>query len=344
MAGAKIPRVLFLRGNVEDYLGDSLLHGLRTVLGAHCVDFPKAETLYRSHPPERRAALYGRGFTLYGLLEDIELDRNRVLDAARAGDFDLVVFGDIWRDFGTYVGLAPELDPARVAVLDGADSPHLYPYSGRWLARREWRFLPRAHTRHRYFKRELTPETLRSRLYRGLPERVCARLPVPDRILPIAFSIPEEHVVDRVPPKRREFASHVVDPEVRRILVEEPEGYLFTRVEDYYADLRSSRFGITTKRAGWDCLRHYELAANGCVPCFRSLGAKPPLCAPHGLGAGNCITYGDAHDLIAATRRIDDDAYAALAEGALAWARANTTRRRALEFLRANGLEAPADD
>jgi hypothetical protein len=136
----------------------------------------------------------------------------------------------------------------------------------------------------------------------------------------------------------------VVDPEVRRILVEEPEGYLFTRVEDYYADLRSSRFGITTKRAGWDCLRHYELAANGCVPCFRDLGAKPPRCAPHGLGAGNCITYGDAHDLVAQTRRIDDEAYQALAEGALAWARANTTRRRAVEFLRANGLEAPADD
>lgn len=342
--GARLPRVLFLRGNVEDYLADSLLHGLRTVLGDACVDFPKAETLYDSHPPERRARLYGRGFTLYGLLEDGDIDRNRVLDAARAGDFDLVVFGDVWRDFGTYLALAPELDPDRVAVLDGADSPHLFPYSGRFLARREWRFLPRAHTRHRYFKRELTPGTLRSRLYRGVPERLCARLPVPRRIHPIAFSIPEEHVVAEVPVKRREFGSHVVDPEVRRALPAEPEGYLFTRMEDYYADLRAARFGITTKRAGWDCLRHYEIAANGCVPCFRRLGDKPPRCAPHGLDATNCVIYGDAHDLMAQVRRMDDPAYAERAAAALGWARANTTRRRAHEFLAANGLpvEAPA--
>ena len=38
-----------------------------------------------------------------------------------------------------------------------------------------------------------------------------------------------------------------------------------------------SRFGVTTKKSGWDCMRHYELAASGCVPCFRDLEEKPAM-------------------------------------------------------------------
>ena len=34
------PSVLFLTVNIEDYLPDSLFHGLRTVLGASVLDFP----------------------------------------------------------------------------------------------------------------------------------------------------------------------------------------------------------------------------------------------------------------------------------------------------------------
>jgi len=40
------------------------------------------------------------------------------------------------------------------------------------------------------------------------------------------------------------------------------------------------------KRGGWDCLRHYEIAAAGAVPCVRQLEGKPSSCAPHGLQAG----------------------------------------------------------
>ena len=64
------------------------------------------------------------------------------------------------------------------------------------------------------------------------------------------------------------------------------------------ADLARSRFAITTRRGGWDCLRHYEIAAAGAVPCFRQLEAKPARCAPHGLRPGsNCLSYHDWPDL-----------------------------------------------
>src|SRR3954465_315615 len=64
------PRVLFLTPDVEDYLADSLLHGLRQVLGEQCVDWPKREVVYDTFPADRRPQLYGRGFTLYGGLPE----------------------------------------------------------------------------------------------------------------------------------------------------------------------------------------------------------------------------------------------------------------------------------
>ena len=107
------------------------------------------------------------------------------------------------------------------------------------------------------------------------------------------------------------------------------------------ADLRRSRFGITTKRKGWDALRHYEIAAAGTVPCFRDLGRKPPRCAPHGLVPGrNCLSYTGADDLLAQVDGLEGERYRALATGALDWARANNTRRRAQELLSVLGLAA----
>ena len=75
------------------------------------------------------------------------------------------------------------------------------------------------------------------------------------------------------------------------------------------------------------------------MPCFRDLDRKPSRCAPHGLEPGrNCLTYSDADDLLRQIDLVSDERYAVLQRGALDWARANTTRRRAEEFLRAMGF------
>ena len=140
--------------------------------------------------------------------------------------------------------------------------------------------------------------------------------------------------------KRKEWPAHIVDPEVAE-RVGGQTAYAFDDAAAYHDDLRGSRFGVTVKRAGWDALRHYEIAANGAVPCFRDLDRKPAGCAPHGLVDGaNCISYRNADDLLARVARLDDSAYSALRDGALAWVRANTTVDRAREFLAANALEA----
>jgi hypothetical protein len=337
-----VTRVLFLTCPHEDYLADGLLHGLRGLLGADVVDYPKADYLYDSYPQERRPSLYGHGFTLYCQLPDIDVDRRRPLQRALAGEFDLIVFADIWHSFGRFVELGPRVQGTPMAVLDGADRQEPYPYAGDWWRRRAWWGLPRAHTRALYFKRELTPLTGWFRSFLLLPPALAARLPSIRSMREISFSIPARKVLAEPPAdKQRLLASHIVDPEVARREGAETS-YVFEREEDYYADLRSSRFGVTVKRAGWDCLRHYELAANGCVPCFRDLASKPPRCAPHGLDEGNCVPYRDYDELIGRLGRIGVEEYRSLQQGALRWAAANTTERRARMFLEACGAGVPA--
>jgi hypothetical protein len=109
--------------------------------------------------------------------------------------------------------------------------------------------------------------------------------------------------------------------------------YAFVSESDYYNDLQKSRFGVTTKRAGWDCLRHYELAANGCVLCFRDLDLKPITCAPHGLNESNCITYNSSEDLRNKINSISSSEYLHLQNMTYNWIANNTTVVRARNFL-----------
>jgi FkbM family methyltransferase len=54
------------------------------------------------------------------------------------------------------------------------------------------------------------------------------------------------------------------------------ETYIYDTEEDYYHEYQQSFFAITIKKAGWDCLRHYEIVANGCLPFFPNIEECPP--------------------------------------------------------------------
>jgi hypothetical protein len=334
-----MPRVLFLGSGHDDFLADGLFHGLRTLLGADAVDLPRIDHLYADHPDERRPVLHGLGFTLAGLLpEDRDVDRTRALYRAADGAFDLVVFADIWRNFGAYVQWMPVLKKAGVemAVIDTGDRIEPYPYSGLWWRVRHWWLLPRAHNRAHYFKREISPWTAWFRTFLLVPGPLASKF-VLRNMREISFSIPAAQIVPQPPPKTKDWPEHVVDPEVAE-RVGARATYAFAEAAGYHADLRASRFGVTTRKAGWDALRHYEIAAAGAVPCFRDLDRKPPRCAPHGLDGTNCVIYRDADDLLAQVEALDDAAYTRLQQGALAWARASSTEARARAFLEACGL------
>jgi hypothetical protein len=165
------------------------------------------------------------------------------------------------------------------------------------------------------------------------PEALCSKLAPLKNMRPIGFSIPAEKFVSAPPKKQKLFAKHVVDAEVAKHLEGTSTVGVFPSEASYYADLQASRFAITTKRAGWDCLRHYEIAANGCVMCFRDLDKKPATCAPHGLDEDNCIIYHDYNDLQRQVVSMTDTRYDQLQVASLKWALENTTIERAKQFL-----------
>jgi hypothetical protein len=44
--------------------------------------------------------------------------------------------------------------------------------------------------------------------------------------------------------------------------------YVYHTESSYYEQYNQAYYGITMKKAGWDCLRHYEILASGAIPFF----------------------------------------------------------------------------
>ena len=87
------------------------------------------------------------------------------------------------------------------------------------------------------------------------------------RLFPISFAIPTSKV-NFCKDKTRDLA--ICDPRDRST-------YIYKNEKDYYQGYKESRFAYTTKKAGWDCMRHYEILANGCIPIFLNVENCPNL-------------------------------------------------------------------
>jgi len=97
-----------------------------------------------------------------------------------------------------------------------------------------------------------------------------------DSIFPLPYCIPDECVVSASasassPPKKQSiWATHYISQTGEH-------NYNFNHFQEneYNEMYRLSYFGKTERRGGWDCLRHYEIMANGCIPVFPSLEECP---------------------------------------------------------------------
>lgn len=78
-------------------------------------------------------------------------------------------------------------------------------------------------------------------------------------IHPITFSIPEEKICN---------TPHVKTKIVSNLIPGDISTYIYNTEEEYYKEYQQSFFALTMKKAGWDCMRHYEIIANGCIPYF----------------------------------------------------------------------------
>ena len=87
-----------------------------------------------------------------------------------------------------------------------------------------------------------------------------------ERLFPISFCIPTSKVNFVKTNKTRIKA--FCDPR-------DKSTYIYKNEKDYYRGYQEARFGQTMKKAGWDCMRHYEIMANGCIPAFIQLRDCP---------------------------------------------------------------------
>jgi hypothetical protein len=221
-----------------------------------------------------------------------------------------------------------------MVILDGDDSPKIFPYFGKYWRKFPFQFLSFSFNKLLTFKREWTPKTLQYRSYLLLPKRVCNVLYKQMPLCKISFSIPEVKIVRQLNNKEKLFPAHIVDIEIADKLNRHSKGYVFANEEEYYQDLRISRFGISTMRAGWDCMRHYEIAANGTVICFKDLKRKPEMCAPHDLTPGfNCISYESYGDLMLQIDNLSSDEYEKIRANSIMWVKSKTTKVVAMNLL-----------
>ena len=102
------------------------------------------------------------------------------------------------------------------------------------------------YTKHLYFKRELQESH--------------------SNLLPITFGLPTCKLATPNRSKTQEYAT---------CIPEQPETYVFNSEQSYYEDYQKSYYGVTMKKAGWDCMRHYEILGNYCIPYFIGLEDCP---------------------------------------------------------------------
>lgn len=320
-------KIIYFTSPDPDNLQDAYLHGLRRLFGASVVDYPKKEVMYKGWNARPHVQMYGKLFTIWRTLDDAPVDRTDIDNRMWKGDYDLVIFGSIERTLAFYNFYLPHLDFKKTILLDGEDSRG---------------FNPRYARKFLYFKRELQSKASYYYNYKLVPKFVYKRVSLHRNVLPISFAIPKEKILESAepPPKTKLFPSHIVDAELRECdkvkafaKNADDKAHVFDDERDYYDDLRQSKFGITTKRGGWDCLRHYEIAANGAVICFRNLRDKEPLNAPHGLNETNCIEYASAIELLERIEKLSDATYRSLLSEGYKWVLSQTTEVKAADML-----------
>ena len=221
-------------------MNDMVFHGLRSLFGSDVVDYNEAWYMYedfKKYWADRvpgKGMEYGRGFTLYGRLPKLKIDRDDLENKLTHHYFDKIIYGSITRNSKFLLGLSSlNYKQKDVIIIDGEDNQNIDGDMSLFGT---------------YYKREFSDEFINW------------------NIKPINFCIPKELIVNSVPNKEKDYAN---------IIPGDKSTYIYTEENPYFEDYQKSYFGVTGKKGGWDCLRHYEILMNGCIPFFPDLKNCP---------------------------------------------------------------------
>lgn len=231
---------------VSDYELDMLLHGLIS-FGEDVYENFNHWYLRKNQRREDSKDIWGYNFSVYHLLD------NEWKQPISTNKFDLSIIGLHWTQAKNDNYLEKIVDEmlskpeqfGRVIVIDGWDQTYVY----RKVAEKV-----------KYFKRELVEEY----------EDVC---------LPISFAIPEEKIMSEEEFNKEKTYKYIISPLIpvnQSIDSSYYKTYIYKTEEEYYQHYKDSLFGLTSMKANYDCLRHYEIIANGAVPLFIGIQNCPP--------------------------------------------------------------------
>lgn len=234
----------------NDYLTDSLFLEIKSRSNFNVYECPAMLHMYMDCEVDKRK-LTGLGF---GLRKKITSDKlvlsfEDTILKIRNKFFDLIftdsrTMNEWWKNRG----LSPFFEYADVLSTEFLK---VYPKEKIIILDGEDQpnsILPKFYNRSLYFKRELVDTDI--------------------NLLPIGYCFPKElfKKVNFLTEKKKNIAT---------VIPSNKQTYIFSNEDEYYEDYRTSLFGLTWKKLGWDCFRHYEIIFSSCLPVFPDIDDCP---------------------------------------------------------------------
>jgi hypothetical protein len=233
---------------ISDYQSDQLYHGLKSLPDITVHQFPHPWHMHKSAPSEQLKLIWGKGMTLYGLLDNEDYKNDDVNEVLF--DSDLIIIPlhssmvERQNKYFDFIKDVKEIYGKKVIAVDGWDQP----YYNEDIAK----LVP-------YFKRELSDD------------RTSA--------LPIFFGIPEEKFVGDIDKneERRKWDFSPIIPANFSWRTQHTEGkyHIYDNEKDYYEHYQQSYVGLNSRKGGWQTLRLLEQIANNCLPFFTDIERMP---------------------------------------------------------------------
>lgn len=258
-------RILFFAyGKGCDYQGTLLLHGLYQIKDLEVFIQEDVPWLFTDYEGDIKK-LYGKGVNITKLVDP---SRRRIHTKAEIENglkshwYDLVIYGSTWIQTPMLDLTLKYYKKNEIFFIDGADEDFglrknyislnglFDPMLPIWYipVKQRKRALDLS-SKGTYFKREISDKYKRF-------------------FIPISFAYPEQLFCD----EKSLLEKHLM---MATIYPGRTETYIYEDAESYNKGYQEARFGTTFKKAGWDCYRHYEILANGCIPYFPNIEKCP---------------------------------------------------------------------
>lgn len=252
-----------------DYQCHCLFHGLNELDNVVVYTLNDQPYMYSDYPLEKRKDLYGMGFSIACRIspEKRRLHSKEIaLDNIHNHFYDLIIYGEIDRCLDLWDVVKTCYSKNEVVCVEGSDYMHPYLSLKLNLGSKILKYTryKKAIEVSNWVKR--TRETYYECLQHSILFKRELHTNYVGECLPINFAIPKNNIVKEIPNKSRVMA-YIVPGKI--------ETYIYKNEEDYYKGYQDSYWGTTFKKAGWDCLRHYEILCNGCIPYFPDIDKCP---------------------------------------------------------------------